>query len=601
MKESVKLTAVVPFHDFSLNFKYLENLLKCVRKNQIEIILICDGLSVEEFNFILRRFECDERISPILVSFGSAAKSRNEGLRRVRTPWVVFWDCDDLINEEGYLETLVGDYANSSDLVIGQLESFDNQSGAKLKATQTLSLSDLATYPAFTRIVYRKSFLQDTNFPDIPLCEDQCFLVQLLVKKPRIHFTQTLLYHYRWNNPNQSSNLLFNVDAHIQGVNFMASESLKPLDGDILRTIKIMKIRLLTSTLKRSRHTTRKNQVILASRIFHDLITSLWLIKYLKPKLLVVKEDMSLPTLILVGGLGNQLFQYVYMLSTFGKLNFQIEGSLGKPRGSHGLPDLYKFNIAEKVFFSKDFMGFKATMANYLLKLSSRGPIDRLSKALFGLVEHVNEIYAIFHKGRKLVFLARGVGYFESSLQNSYYKYYIGCFHSYRWYESVDKKEFHDIVTLKNKPAWLKNFCEKLEREKFGVVHIRRGDYLTVGNLGYLTLNYYETNLNMCIESGLFETFVVFTDDPEYIKSNLNPKFISKSRVIDANLDDSASNLIAMSQGKSFILSNSTFSWWAAALAGDEVQSVVVPKSWYADQRNPLDIYPPTWIISEVI
>lgn len=105
-------------------------------------------------------------------------------------------------------------------------------------------------------------------------------------------------------------------------------------------------------------------------------------------------------------------------------------------------------------------------------------------------------------------------------------------------------------------------------------IHVRRGDY--VGNPFYVNLmatTYYER----AMEKFKGAKFIVFSDDIPFCKSQstfIGCEFSEgKSDVEDLNL---------MAGCKGIIISNSSFSWWAAYL-GDSNKKVIAPLRWYSD------------------
>ena len=203
------LTAIIPFHNFEQNFKNLQIIIQSAKSHAMYFLIICDGLDEEEFDFLNNKFNADRRILLLQVDFNSAAKSRNEGLKRVKTDWVVFWDCDDLVNVDKFLELIESPKFRNFDLIVGQIQCVDYLSGAITATSNSNSIENLAVFPAFTRIIYRSRLLHGLEFPDIPLCEDQCFLASVMSKIPHLVFSPDVIYTYRVNNFNQSSYQLF--------------------------------------------------------------------------------------------------------------------------------------------------------------------------------------------------------------------------------------------------------------------------------------------------------------------------------------------------------------------------------------------------------
>lgn len=120
------------------------------------------------------------------------------------------------------------------------------------------------------------------------------------------------------------------------------------------------------------------------------------------------------------------------------------------------------------------------------------------------------------------------------------------------------------------------------------VVHIRRGDYLKHPTYhGILTEDYYRRAVATAPTSRL----LVFSDDIEWCRSR---PWLAGARFVDE--PDAAVALHLMSQFENYIMSNSTFSWWAVWL-GREAKTVLAPAAWFgpAGPQDYEDIYEPGW------
>ena len=126
------------------------------------------------------------------------------------------------------------------------------------------------------------------------------------------------------------------------------------------------------------------------------------------------------------------------------------------------------------------------------------------------------------------------------------------------------------------------------------VVHVRRGDYTALLSIhGFLTDDYYARAVALALSLVPDGHLVIFSDDLEYCRGMTcfteNPHtFVEES--------DTSLALGRMSQGRNFILSNSSFSWWAAWLASGSI--VVVPDRWLGPggPQDFEDIYEPSWL-----
>lgn len=125
------------------------------------------------------------------------------------------------------------------------------------------------------------------------------------------------------------------------------------------------------------------------------------------------------------------------------------------------------------------------------------------------------------------------------------------------------------------------------------VVHIRRGDYVTLPTYhGILTESYYQRACSMAPTPHL----LVLSDDIAWCKSR---EWLADARFVDE--PDATISLYLMSQFENYIISNSSFSWWAVWL-GREAKTVLAPAKWFgpAGPQDVQDIYEPGWTRLEV-
>ena len=70
---------------------------------------------------------------------------------------------------------------------------------------------------------------------------------------------------------------------------------------------------------------------------------------------------------------------------------------------------------------------------------------------------------------------------------------------------------------------------------------------------------------------------------------------IQNSKLISSKEQSAETDLILMSKGKFFIISNSTFSWWAAFLARNKRKFIILPKQWTSNINTNLDLIYKYW------
>ena len=171
----------------------------------------------------------------------------------------------------------------------------------------------------------------------------------------------------------------------------------------------------------------------------------------------------------------------------------------------------------------------------------------------------------------------------KSTLFPAYYK---GYFFNLNYYDDIRDVLQKEIV-LKNKihlPEVLKN---SLKNENTVSLHVRRGDFIRLHI--DISRNEYYPNAISLMESKLTKpTYFVFSDDIEWVKSNL--KLSGKViYVSDMGFQD-YEELMIMKHCKHNIIANSTFSYWAAYLNSNPDKIVICPHNW------KINIIPKDWI-----
>ena len=121
-------------------------------------------------------------------------------------------------------------------------------------------------------------------------------------------------------------------------------------------------------------------------------------------------------------------------------------------------------------------------------------------------------------------------------------------------------------------------------------VHIRRGDLLThpiySKETKVQTADYYEASIRELAERVEHAHFFVFSDDPQWCRENI--KGHDRITYVD-NHDGSTDyvDLYLMSRCRHFVTANSTFSWWGAWLSAHEKKIVIVPTVWKFEMKGP--------------
>lgn len=122
--------------------------------------------------------------------------------------------------------------------------------------------------------------------------------------------------------------------------------------------------------------------------------------------------------------------------------------------------------------------------------------------------------------------------------------------------------------------------------EGAAALHIRRGDYVTAPSRApqyVLPLDFYLRAMDVLAHERGITRFYLFSDDIEWVKSNFTTQY--DLRFIDSSVSNSAGvDMCLMTRFSDMVISNSTFGWWAGVLQENESGCVFYPKPWVKPQ-----------------
>lgn len=157
-------------------------------------------------------------------------------------------------------------------------------------------------------------------------------------------------------------------------------------------------------------------------------------------------------------------------------------------------------------------------------------------------------------------------GYFQSPL------YFSGI-------ESKLRREL-DMSGLPWRTATLR-LAERIESESSVAVHVRRSDYVGNPDVAVCGADYYKRAIRLLRERHENLVFHLFSDDPAWCSRQFAHDGVLIHSLPEAE-GDPLHDLFLMSLAKRHIICNSTYSWWAAWLAGPSSQKVIMPDQWFA-------------------
>lgn len=284
----------------------------------------------------------------------------------------------------------------------------------------------------------------------------------------------------------------------------------------------------------------------------------------------------------LVGGLGNQLFGYVASLSYALKFNCIL--ILDKSQIPLGLTN-----------HGSNIESFQLPYVDSIV-FTEIGHVRQCLYRISNLLVIKNKLFRLFQRKIFRIYQATSTGYEETFLENKNLKFIKGYFQSYKYFQHVSVSGIELDFELKNASEWYIVNKQKILLDAPVVLHIRLGDYkLKNSPLGLLDLKYYSSAIKIQQERFPQKNFWIFSDDIDEARSILE-KLLPESSIFVSPPDnsDAAESLKLMSLGSAHIISNSSFSWWAAMLSSNP-ENVIAPSPWFRFEKEPLELLNPKW------
>lgn len=300
---------------------------------------------------------------------------------------------------------------------------------------------------------------------------------------------------------------------------------------------------------------------------------------------------------ILSGGLGNQIFQYVAARAIFDQSRIILDYSLLNPRLlQNGLPEIVDLKLSKNVAFECPKRSLlQRKLAELILKGSSvRADHSIRRKALIKIFPSLCFIVGeLFFKGSKIL-APRGIGYSEISMSAHKSHLLIGNFHSYSWFDK-NPLQFKSELSLQAGIDVIDSFRRAASIERPIVVQMRFGDFLEIKELNVVTRDYFANSLALAQSRAPNSKVWIFSNDFEKAREYLGDAYLDEFKEIDPKGFTSAQILELLKLGTGYIISNSTFGWWGAYMTYTPNSFVCVPANWYATMLTPRNLIPSFW------
>lgn len=282
----------------------------------------------------------------------------------------------------------------------------------------------------------------------------------------------------------------------------------------------------------------------------------------------------------ILGGIGNQMFQYAFLLALKPKYDedILIDTSIfdiWKIHNGYELEDV--FSIKEKLATPSDIKKVSWYFKNY-----------KLRRALS------------LYFPKKTAYIEKSPYHFYPEFLNVQGDaYYDGYWQYFKYFESVKDVVLREFKFVPDTNTRNIDLVHDMGNHDFISIHVRRGDYLESPEYaGICDIDYYKEAVRVVTEKIVAPTFLVFSNDISWCKQHISPLLNKCPHIfVDWNVGKTSfRDMELMSKCKANIIANSSFSWWAAYLNRTVDKLVVAPRKW-TNRKMEFAIQPDDWYL----
>ena len=285
----------------------------------------------------------------------------------------------------------------------------------------------------------------------------------------------------------------------------------------------------------------------------------------------------------LIGGLGNQMFQYA------------VGRHLALRRGTRLELDLSWFHhtLADETPRTYGLGHYDVAAGVDGWRLVRRRPA-----AGYGVVGRMMRGLRV-EVGK--VMIDREAGFRPAVLDAPDGTLLIGYWQTERYFRTI-APTIREELTLRHAPAGRNaELLAEIVAAASVSVHVRRGDFVTraatTRALGAPPGGYYRDALaQLAARTGEDLRAYVFSDDPAWCAAHLD---LGVPATVVAHNDAAPhEDLRLMAACRHHVLANSSFSWWGAWLDPQPGGLVVAPRRWVVDPRRVPDVHAEGWLVA---
>lgn len=280
------------------------------------------------------------------------------------------------------------------------------------------------------------------------------------------------------------------------------------------------------------------------------------------------------------GRLGNQLFRYAAARA------LQIERG-GREGLTAGMNDYVKHQYKDG--FVDELVNFKvADFIRVTNPIVSFYPLKNkiIYKALVQIPKIKHQSWAEFEANWARTFNRLGIqfthdAYYDFSIPTTKDVYMDGNFQDIKYFDNIKSILLKEFTPKQPEKKENEELYKNIRNTNSVCISIRRGDFLSTefkGDFFVCGKDYFLKAMEEIKKHVENPTFIFFSDDIEWVKNNIK---VDVPCYYETGNDPVWEKLRLMYSCKHFIISNSSFSWWAQYLGRYKGKVVVSPDHWY--------------------
>lgn len=280
----------------------------------------------------------------------------------------------------------------------------------------------------------------------------------------------------------------------------------------------------------------------------------------------------------LMGGLGNQMFQY------------SLGRRLAEERGVPLKLDLSWFRDAHAIGVD--------TAREYALdgwrvhaSIATAEDLSRFPRRV-GLLARLGLVSSPLVR-------ERGLGFDARVLRAPDHAHLTGYWQSEKYFRPIRELLLREFTLAAAPCRHVEALLARVSDSSAVAVHVRRGDYVRNPRAndfhGICPIEYYLDAARRIADQVADPSFFVFSDDPDWVRDNLRLDWPTTYVMHDGGCLPHH-DMWLMTHCSHHIIANSSFSWWGAWLCRNGDKVVIAPAQWFRDAKfNTADLVPESW------